>query len=87
MAIKITEKTSEEIIPFYKLELGAVFVIKERDMIFPNNFKYLKIRSNEVDCNFNAINLTNGCFSLEKIGSNTEVAELHAELILEVKDC
>lgn len=88
MAIKITKKASEQIIPFYKLELGAVFMVKERDalVLYEDGYKYMKVRSNSADCNYNAVNLTNGCFSLEKIDSDLDVIEIPAELILEDND-
>lgn len=85
MAIKITEKAFEEIIPFNELELGSVFIIKDRDAFCyydDDKYKYMKI-SDDVDGNYNAVNLTNGYFSLANIGSDTNVLEVRAELILD----
>lgn len=83
MAIKITEKTFEEIMPFHKLGLGSVFVIKEGDVFYDDGYKYMKIESPDADCHYNSVNLTNGCFSLANIGSDTKVLEIRAELILD----
>lgn len=86
MAIKITEKTLEKTIPFYKLELGAVFIVKEDDVFYYDGYKYMKVRSNDANCEYNAVNLTNGIFSLEKFDSDIKVEEIRAELTLEDND-
>ena len=83
MAIKITEKAFEEIMPFHKLGLGSVFVIKEGDVFYDDGYKYMKIKSDDPDCHYNSVNLTNKCFSLANIGSNTKVLEIRAELRLD----
>lgn len=86
MAIKIIEKSYAKIVPFYELELGAAFVIKKGDVSYDNGDRHMKVTSNDgVICLYNAVNLTNG-FSLEKIDSDTDVAEIRAELILEDND-
>lgn len=86
MAIKITEKALERIVPFYELGLGAAFIIKEK-VFYDDGYKYLKIRGGgDANCNYNAVNLTNGCFSLEEIDNDTNVAEIRAELIFEDND-
>ena len=86
MAIKITKKTIDKTVSFYKLGLGAVFVIKDGDVAYDDGYKYMKVRSNDEIGIYNAVNLTNGIFSLEKIDSDTFVEEICAELILEDND-
>ena len=83
MAIKITEKAFEEIMPFHKLGLGSVFVIKEGDVFYDDGCKYMKIKSDDPSCHYNSVNLTNGCFSLANIDSDTKVLEIRAELMLD----
>lgn len=83
MAIKITEKAFEEIMPFHKLGLGSVFIIKEGDVFYDDGYKYMKIKSDDPDCHYNSVNLTNRCFSLANISSDTKVLEIRAELILD----
>lgn len=83
MAIKITEKAFEEIMPFHKLGLGSVFIINEGDVFYDDGYRYMKIKSDDPDCHYNSVNLTNGCFSLANIGSDTKVLEVRAELILD----
>ena len=83
MAIKITEKAFEEIMPFHKLGLGSVFVIKKGDVFYDDGYKYMKIKSDDPDCHYNSVNLTNGSFSPANIGSDTKVLEIRAELILD----
>ena len=86
MAIKVVEKSFEKTIPFYKLRLGTVFVTKDGDVSYDDGYKYMKVRSNDETGIYNAVNLTNGIFSLEKIDSDTEVKEIRAELTLEDSD-
>lgn len=83
MAIKITEKAFEETMPFHKLGLGSVFVIREEDVFYDDGYKYMKIRSDDPGCHYNSVNLTNGSFSLANIGSDTKVLEIRAELRLD----
>ena len=45
----------------------------------------MKIKSDDPGCHYNSVNLTNGCFSLANIGSDTKVLEIRAELRLD--DC
>ena len=83
MAIRITEKAFEETMPFHKLGLGSVFIINEGDVFYDDGYRYMKIKSDDPDCHYNSVNLTNGCFSLANIGSDTKVLEVRAELILD----
>ena len=85
MAIKITEKAFEEAMPFHKLGLGSVFIINEEDVFYDDGYRYMKIGSDDPDCHYNSVNLTNGRFSLTNIGSDTKVLEIRAELIID--DC
>ena len=82
MAIKITKKGSKEVVPFYKLELGTVFEIKQNDA-YGDGYKYMKVRNNDVDCLYNAVNLTNGLFTLEEIDSDTEVEAVGVKMTIE----
>lgn len=80
---KAVKKKNEKIIPFYKLKLGSVFVIKESGDAYANWYKYMKVMDAGANSDYNAVNLTNGIFSFEKIESDTEVEEVKAILTVE----
>lgn len=86
MAIKIKNWDFRENISFRDLDYGSVFVLSKGDSDDGCEYRrcrYMKVWNGRANCEYNAISLDNGLFSLKIIDENTKVEEIRAELLLD----
>lgn len=85
MAIKIKDWDFREIVSFRKLDYGSVFRLSGGD-VDGCEYRYMKVRNDRENCEYNTINLDDGLFSLEIVDENAKVEEIRAELLIEDND-